>query len=91
MRTPEVEVLAPTDPNWPQFLRIHPILEWTYSEIWAFLRELDVPYCSLYDEGYTSLGSSVNTVPNPMLQTSTGEYDPAWRRKSSSSRRRNRY
>lgn len=72
--------IDPTDPHWPQFLRIHPILDWTYPEIWAFLRELDVPYCHLYDEGYTSLGSTKNTVPNPLLRREGGNYEPAWKR-----------
>ncbi|KAL7411279.1 hypothetical protein BDY24DRAFT_397274 [Mrakia frigida] len=57
----------PTDPSWPSIMRIHPILNWTYSDVWDYLREYKIPWCSLYDEGYTSLGSSLNTHPNPAL------------------------
>ncbi|CAG2114974.1 unnamed protein product [Medioppia subpectinata] len=57
-----------TDHDWPQFMRISPLLKWSYSQIWSFIRDNHVLYCSLYDRGYTSVGSTRNTTPNPLLK-----------------------
>jgi phosphoadenosine phosphosulfate reductase len=35
---------------------IAPILEWTDDEVWTFIRDNNLPYCSLYDEGFKRLG-----------------------------------
>lgn len=35
---------------------INPIIDWTTEEVWEFLKEYGIPYCSLYDEGFRRLG-----------------------------------
>ncbi|KAJ5120877.1 uncharacterized protein N7515_010265 [Penicillium bovifimosum] len=71
-----------TDGGWPDFMRVHPVIDWHYAEIWAFIRHLDLRYCSLYDEGYTSLGGTSDTHPNPRLRCGAaktdGQYLPAY-------------
>ncbi|ORY82353.1 hypothetical protein BCR35DRAFT_303752 [Leucosporidium creatinivorum] len=81
---------VPTDAGWPAFMRVHPILDWTYDEIWDFLRHTNlslgdgtIEWCELYDYGYTSLGSTHNTFPNPLLRATDdpsvlGGWRPAW-------------
>lgn len=73
-----------TDHGWPDFMRVHPVIDWHYAEIWAFIRHLGLNYCSLYDMGYTSLGGTSDTHPNPRLRVGdeaspgSGEYLPAY-------------
>ncbi|KAH7398359.1 hypothetical protein BKA66DRAFT_407402 [Pyrenochaeta sp. MPI-SDFR-AT-0127] len=57
----------PTDSGWPKFVRVHPVIDWHYVDIWTFIRYLNIPYCTLYDLGYTSLGGTTDTQPNPAL------------------------
>ena len=68
-------------------MRIHPVIDWKLAEIWHFLRADEIrgqegqeklDWCALYDEGYTSLGGTNDTVPNPRLRTEEGGYKPAW-------------
>jgi phosphoadenosine phosphosulfate reductase len=37
-------------------VRVLPILEWTELDIWTFLVREAIPWCTLYDQGYRSLG-----------------------------------
>lgn len=34
----------------------NPIVDWTDDDVWNFIWDYDIPYCSLYDEGWTRLG-----------------------------------
>jgi phosphoadenosine phosphosulfate reductase len=34
----------------------NPIIDWTDEDVWRFIRSEGLPYCKLYDEGYTRLG-----------------------------------
>jgi len=40
----------------PNHTRVHPILHFTEKDIWEYIKKQNVPYLSLYDKGYRSLG-----------------------------------
>ena len=71
-------IYAPSSHYMPPFLRVNPILNWTYGHVWHFLRIFNLEYCTLYDEGYTSLGTVKDTIPCPALKKEDGSYYPAY-------------
>lgn len=88
-----LEQRTDTNRGWPDFLRIHPILEWHTGDVWYFIKWLEresfhksfkIDYCPLYDAGYSSLGGCDNTVRNPQLAhvidstNNTKDFWPAW-------------
>ena len=38
---------------------VHPILNWRGGDVWQYIRERNIPYCHLYDEGFRRLGCVV--------------------------------
>lgn len=78
----KIDTFTPTDNDWPKFMRINPILNWSYTQVWDFIRELNIPYCDLYNQGYSSLGTKTDTRKNSSLLrfNENGEpyYLPAW-------------
>lgn len=60
-------------------MRVNPVLDWGYGEVWEFLRLAPgATWPSLYDQGYTSIGSIHNTHPNEALRRPDGSYAPAY-------------
>lgn len=35
---------------------LHPIVDWSENDVWEYIRERELPYPSLYDEGFTRIG-----------------------------------
>jgi FAD synthetase len=75
---------TPTSMSWPPCMRICPVLQWTYADVWQFLRGASLPVCCLYERGFTSVGAAHNSHPNPALLVPERDsakdptYLPAW-------------
>lgn len=59
------ENLDPDNPDNAQMMRscptkgkhiLNPIIDWGNEDIWEFIYQNQIPYCDLYDKGYTRLG-----------------------------------
>jgi phosphoadenosine phosphosulfate reductase len=48
----------------PPHIRVHPILFWTRDDAQTYLKNNKLPHNPVYDKGYTSLGSTLDTIPN---------------------------
>ena len=35
---------------------VNPIIDWTDDDVWQFIHAENIPYCGLYDEGFTRIG-----------------------------------
>lgn len=35
---------------------LNPIIDWTEEEVWRFIRKYHIPYCVLYDQGFSRIG-----------------------------------
>ena len=36
--------------------KISPLLNWSLSDVWAYIKDFNVPYNALHDQGYSSIG-----------------------------------
>ena len=58
----EYFVPRPGDSYTPEHTRIQPILHFTERDIWDTTLTFGIPYCSLYKEGYRSLGAATTSL-----------------------------
>jgi thioredoxin-dependent adenylylsulfate APS reductase len=62
------------DPNHGGLTKIAPLAAWSRAEVWDYIRTHNLPYHSLYDHGYSSIGCASCTRP-----TTPGEDERAGR------------
>jgi phosphoadenosine phosphosulfate reductase len=46
-----------------QLTKYNPLAFWSEKELWSYINEHDLPYHKLHDQGYSSIGCSVCTMP----------------------------
>ncbi|GKT36165.1 hypothetical protein ADUPG1_009183 [Aduncisulcus paluster] len=63
----DMSYFTPSTPGWVDVVRVAPVLDWSYVDIWEFLLRFRYEYCELYDRGYTSLGAPHNTITHSRL------------------------
>jgi phosphoadenylyl-sulfate reductase (thioredoxin) len=44
-------------------VKVNPLADWSLDQVWAYIREHDVPYNALHDQGYPSIGCAPCTRP----------------------------
>lgn len=64
----QTQVVA-ADPEHPGLTKIAPLANWSKDQVWAYIRENELPYHSLYERGYTSIGCE------PCTRATTAEED----------------
>ena len=69
----QTAVVSP-DPEHDGLTKIAPLAGWTKDQVWTYIREHELPYHALYDQGYTSIGCAPCT-----RATTAGEDERAGR------------
>ena len=44
-------------------VKVNPLLRWSSDDVWAYVKNHDVPYNALHDAGYASIGCAPCTTP----------------------------
>ena len=44
---------------------LNPIIDWTEKDVWQYIRNENIPYCTLYDEGWKRIGCIACPMASP--------------------------
>ena len=59
--------------NFGKEIHFHPIFMWNEGDIWEYIEKYEIPYCSLYDEGFSRIGCMI--CPYILGSNKSGEYN----------------
>src|SRR5262245_51854150 len=54
---------AEVDAEHRGIVKVNPLADWSWAQVWAYIRAHDVPYNPLHDQGYPSIGCAPCTRP----------------------------
>lgn len=43
-------------------LKLNPLKNWSMEQVWDYIKKHNIPYNSLHDQGYTSIGDTMTTI-----------------------------
>jgi len=52
-----------SSPNQPPLIKFNPLANWSSERVWSYIRENNVPYNTLHEKGYISIGCQPCTRP----------------------------
>lgn len=62
-QVPVVQVDPTFSTNGRELVKFNPLANWTSKQVWTYIREKNVPYNSLHDRGFVSVGCEPCTRP----------------------------
>ncbi|NJN83180.1 MAG: phosphoadenylyl-sulfate reductase [Caldilineaceae bacterium] len=51
-----------------ELVKVNPLAHWSGEQVWRYIRQHDLPYNNLHDQGYSSIGCAQCTRPSADLQ-----------------------
>ncbi len=46
-----------------ELIKVNPLVRWTWTDVWTYIKVYDVPYNQLHDQHYPSIGCTYCTAP----------------------------
>lgn len=58
---------------------VNPIINWSDSDVWEFIKTMNIPYCKLYDQGFDRLGCIMCPLASPKQMEFEAEKYPKFK------------